>query len=305
MGVDPPLIYRVPLRSEAIGVDHARQVAYCLAHGVVGPGWGLPPPPPASLEEALERLRRISKSGADTVRRFAAAPTGSFVWSRNLSGRYLLGRLDGEWRFDASPDAEAVDLQHVRPVAWAPRALLDDEVPAAVVRAWAGRGTSFSQIHSSTARLMSVRVFDELTGAQPQPLSLSRADVVRELLHPLDVEDLVCTFLQVREDYLVLPGSHRSDTPAHEQVLVSRADGHRAIVQVKTGDTFVDLELLRAAAADDTRAFAYSTTGKYLGDPKGVQIIDEDELLEFACDTPQFLPRRVRRAFEYIEKSEA
>src|SRR4029453_14840734 len=117
---EPPLIYRVPLRSAKPGVNHERQVAYALKKGVVGPGWGLKPPP-RSRDRAVERLRRISKAGADTVRRFAYAPTGSLVWSRDLSGRYLLGQLVSEWQYDASPQAAEVDLENQRRVAWAPR----------------------------------------------------------------------------------------------------------------------------------------------------------------------------------------
>lgn len=62
-----------------------------------------------------------------------------------------------------------------------------------------------------------------------------------------------------------LPGSHLPNTPAYEQVLISRDDGHRAIVQVKTGGTPVKLGHPRKAAADDARAFAYSTSDKYVG----------------------------------------
>jgi hypothetical protein len=303
MTEEPPLIYRVPLRSAGLGVDHAEQVAYALEKGVVGPGWGVGSPPPQSLDEALDRLWHDSKSGFNTVRRFALAPTGSLVWSRDLVGRYLLGQLAGEWQYDPSPQAAAVDLENYRQVVWAPRTVLDDEVPAAVVRAWSGRGTSFHEIHSKPARQLSARLYAELTGKQPQPLDLTQAEVVRELLHPLDVEDLVCVFLQVRQNYIVLPGSHRSDTPAYEQVLISRIDGHRAIVQVKTGATPVDLELLREAAADDARAFAFSTTGTYTGDRSGIAIIEEDELLAFATEHEQVLPTRVRRAFEYSRQS--
>ena len=176
---EPPRIFRVPLRSAGLRRHHARQVAYALKKGVVGPGWGVGPPPPQSLDKALERLRRYDV-GSNTVRRFAAAPTGSLVWSRDLSGRYLLGQLVGEWQYDPSSQAAAVDLENFRPVAWAPRTVLDDEVPAAVVRAWAGRSTSFHEIHSGAARLLSVRLYDQLTGKQPQPLELTQAEVVRE-----------------------------------------------------------------------------------------------------------------------------
>ena len=306
MTEEPPVIYRAPLRSGNPDVDHAEQVAYALKKGVVGPGWGLRPPPPRSPDRAVERLRRISKAGADAVRRFAYAPTGSLVWSRDLTGRYLLGKLVSEWQYDASPQAAKVDLENQRRVAWAPRTVLDDEVPAAVVRQWSGRSTSFHRIHGEGAQKLSARLYDLLTGKQPQPLELTEGEVLRDILHPLDVEDLVCVFLQVRHNYIVLPGSHRSSTPVYEQVLISREDGHRAIVQVKTGGTSVDLELLRQAAApDDARAFAYSATGSYPEDASGISIIAEDELLAFAREHEQVLPARVRRAFEYTRKDAA
>jgi hypothetical protein len=97
----------------------------------------------------------------------------------------------------------------------------------------------------------------------------------------------------------VLPASHRSDTPAYEQLLISREDGHRAIFQVKTGNTPVDLQSLRKAAAKDARAYAYSTTGAYSGNKRGLCIIGEDELLAFARQHEHYLPERVRNAFRY------
>lgn len=167
-----------------------------------------------------------------------------------------------------------------------------------------GRGqgwdSSFSQIHNMTARHLSVRLYDDLMGNQPEPLELTPSEALRELLDPIDAEDLVATFLQARRNYMVMPASHRPDTPAYEQVLISREDGHRAIIQVKTGNSAVDLGLLRKAAGDDARAFAYSTTGRYSGDPGNVEILDEEQLLGFVREQPQFLPRRVRRWFEYI-----
>jgi hypothetical protein len=118
---DLPQIYRVPLKSGKPGVDHAKQVAYALKHGVAGPGWGVGAPPPKDTDAVLRRLKRGSRSGYNTVLRFKDAPTGSYVWSRDRSGRYLLGRLVGEWEYDPSPAAAEVDLENFRRVKWARR----------------------------------------------------------------------------------------------------------------------------------------------------------------------------------------
>jgi hypothetical protein len=72
---------------------------------------------------------------------------------------------------------------------------------------------------------------------------------------------------------------------------------------VKTGDTPVDVQSLRKVAAKDAHAFAYSTTGTYSGDKRGISIIEEDELLAFARQYEQYLPERVRSAFEYSRKN--
>ncbi len=39
--LDPPIIWRTKLRSLKPGVDHAKQVAYCIDGGRVGIGWGI------------------------------------------------------------------------------------------------------------------------------------------------------------------------------------------------------------------------------------------------------------------------
>jgi hypothetical protein len=160
-------------------------------------------------------------------------------------------------------------------------------------------GSSFTQIHNEFARRMTPRLYATLNGKKPNPLPIAPEDVIREQLHPGDVEDLVCAFLQVRHSYMVLPGSHLPNTPAYEQVLISRDNGQRAIFQVKSGDRPVDLEQLRKAAGDDALAFAYSTTGNYPGSREGIHIIGDEELLEFMNEHPQFLPARLRRLLEW------
>ena len=61
------------------------------------------------------------------LERFAAAPDGTYVWTRDQSG-FHLGRLTGPWRRDDSEAAVAADLVHVRPCEW-----LDEPVDPALV----------------------------------------------------------------------------------------------------------------------------------------------------------------------------
>ena len=88
--------------------------------------------PRLAVERALE-LGLCGMGTTDDVRaerrleRFAAAPEGTYVWTRGPDG-FHLGRLTGPCRRDDSVAAVAADLVHVRPCEW-----IDEPVDAALV----------------------------------------------------------------------------------------------------------------------------------------------------------------------------
>lgn len=86
---------------------------------------------------------------ARRVDRFAAAATGSFVWTRDADGTYRLGRIRGPYRYDADPEAVAVDLVHVRPCEWLPEVFVESAVPPAVIATFGRGGRNFQQTHAA------------------------------------------------------------------------------------------------------------------------------------------------------------
>jgi hypothetical protein len=98
---------------------------------------------------------------------------------------------------------------------------------------------------------------------------LLRAPVCAPLtrhLDPRDVEDLIFVWLQVERDYIALPRTRQPATPAYEWTMIHRQTRRRAIVQVKTGGTPVDLQQLASAVVDDeTDTYAFATSGNYDG----------------------------------------
>jgi hypothetical protein len=76
-------------------------------------------PDGAPLEEVLAEIKGIEgwKPGGATVRRLAEdAKCGDFVWNRDSSGAYWLGRITGPWRFDGSADASKWDLNNLHAI---------------------------------------------------------------------------------------------------------------------------------------------------------------------------------------------
>jgi hypothetical protein len=303
---EPPIIWRTKLRSLKPGVDHARQVAYCLEGGRVGIGWGIEGlATGASLAEVLATIRANDSPGwgwqaASTVRLFGEdAHVGDFIWTRDLQGRFRLGRITGPYRYENPAKAKELDTHQVRDADWAEQALGDLAVPGAVIRGFSGTSTSFSHMWNEGARLYTGWLWEKLHGRNPQPLQFTPAEVL-EQLEPFDLEDLVYTWMQIARGYLALPRARRTDTPAYEWTMLQRETHAPAIVQVKSGGQQLDLEALAAAAPDDdTTLFAYSASGAYTGSPdREVTCIETAELLQLVASEPLLLPSRVRTWFE-------
>jgi len=102
-------VYRAPMRSRRDDVDPRLAVERALKLGLCGMG----------AAEDVRAERRLE--------RFAAAPDGIYVWTRDPDG-FRLGRLTGPCRRDDSEAAITADLVNVRPCEW-----IDEPVDAALV----------------------------------------------------------------------------------------------------------------------------------------------------------------------------
>ena len=156
----PADVYRAPMRSRRDDVIPGLAVQRALAMDVCGIG-GLLAPPPVDLSEALDATERTyGDPAARRLERFTQVLDGSFVWSRDADGLYLLGRIDGPWRYDSSPEAAAVDLVHLRDCEWLDVPVAERDVPPATVHTFARGGRNFQQTHHPDIAEQTRRVWD-------------------------------------------------------------------------------------------------------------------------------------------------
>ena len=301
----PGMIWRAKLRSGLPGVDHAEQLRHCLSGGLIAIGWGAKLPTGSSLDDVCGWIERSpapswGRRAAQTVRRFGAeAKIDEFIWTRDTESHFRLCRIAGPYRFDASPAAVKVDSYQVRPVEWAPGHMDDLDVPGAVVRAFVGSSDSFSRIHDLSARMLTPYLWEKTHGREPPPVNITEGEVVERILDPYDVEDLIYVWLQVARGYVAFPRARRPDTPAYEWTMIHRTTHRKAIVQVKTGQTPVDIDELMTAADADTDTFAFSTASLYQGDrARLTEVITSEAVLQMARDEPHVLPARIRCWFD-------
>jgi hypothetical protein len=147
------------MRSRRDDVDHALAVERALDLGLCGVG-GILPRTPRALGEALALTEETyDERTARRLERFAAAPEGAFVWTRDGDGLFWLGRITGEWHYDPDDRAVEADLVHVRSCAWARHPVATDAVPAAVSATFARGGRNFQQTHHQDVAAESEKVW--------------------------------------------------------------------------------------------------------------------------------------------------
>jgi hypothetical protein len=291
MQVEPPPhdVYRLHLNPASR--EHGLAHDFCLERGIVGIGW-----PVEGFREGMDfgdylRLaeeRGYSSSDLSTIRRFHGIEEGSLVWTRDSRrGDYFLWRVTGPWQYLGGEGAVRADIRNALAatpveVGWEAR------VPGKVVSQFIPRMT-LQRVRDAAAAWYSAHLFAAEAGDRSPEWRPTAEEVLDSLLSDRDLEDLVAVHLQLRYDYMVLPGSRNRSTPAYEFVLVHRGDGHEAVVQVKRGASEIDLEAL--IPEPPNRAFACSPSVTEHGSvPGGVEIIGREELLETLAGDPRSLP---------------
>lgn len=148
----PVPIYRAPMRARnrddvppGAGAEHGLRV------GLVGIGERLTAVPESADEAAAAAADQDGEKAGRMVEKLAALPAGTLVWTRDREDRFHLGRIVGPWRYDASDDADAAGIHHVRDTRWLPKAFSESEVPAAVAETFRRGGRNLQRIHHEDA----------------------------------------------------------------------------------------------------------------------------------------------------------
>ncbi|MEN0024785.1 MAG: GAF domain-containing protein [Microbacterium sp.] len=158
------LVYRAPMRSRDDSVPDGAGPERALTLSLCGIGGRLRPAP-RSLEDALATAD--AQSGirlAWRIERFAKAPIGSFVWTRDVDGLTYLGRLVGPWTYDTDDEADAVDLVHVRACDWLAEPIADAVVPADVKATFGRGGRNWQRIRAASVSAPTQAIWDAAAG---------------------------------------------------------------------------------------------------------------------------------------------
>jgi hypothetical protein len=286
-------LWRLNIKTSAQDGFDPRQ--FCLEKKLAGVGWPVEDEsgrPPKDFDHYLKLGQAQYADNGDNGWWPAVnaignrMKAGDLCWTRDWNGVYYLGRIDGAWQYLHGNEADNFDVHCVRSCKWVRVGLLD-AVPGAVERSF-GPSRTVQAVNDETADAYSHYVYGQLSG-DPTIATNGRPDIFA-LLSPLDHEDLAALYLQTR-GYALVPSTIKSSTAAYEWVMFHQETGEKAVLQVKSGNAWIDLAPL---AEIPSRVFVVAADGT-----ANVTCISREQLLRFAQERRALLPERIRRYLDW------
>ena len=300
-------VFRIHIRPDGGAGDPRLSFEYCLEHGVLGMGWGLPQAEPDLNwdEYYAAAVAHYGHADLDNVRRLHdKVRQHHLIWTRDTAGIYYLARVMGPWQYVGSDQAIEADIINVVPCQI--HRLQVDEVPGKVVACFRPPRT-IQAIRDKTIVAYSRLLWNLYAGIQHYPPEEQPIRDIFALLDDKTTEDAVAIFLQ-SNGWLLVPGSRQANNMGYEYILIHRDKGQRAVVQVKTGHTELNLDHwamfaahLNDVADANTRVFLFQSYGNYTGEQHpSVQCIDPDELRQFLFANRSLLPRSISHWIDFV-----
>ena len=234
------------------------------------------------------------------INRFYEAQENDLFWTRDLDGCYWICRAKGK----AEPMLdEELSIGAIIPVEAYPVGLeVPGQIKASFTRA---RGGTTQRIYDSVILEYSKQTFNQASGRRQYEVRTVREELL-DNLPEFDLEELVISYLQLKENYYLLSNSIalKSTTPKIECELIHRdIPGKKAVVQVKGGHD-------KALDARDYTEFLDSGFTVYLYAPvirnsdisENCVVITKEDLNGFFKENRQFLPASVTMWESIINK---
>lgn len=242
-----------------------------------------------TFQEYYDVVRKHEKRMPHVVNIFLNAEKNDLFWTRDLEGYYWICRATDKAQYHLDKN---MDIGAVLPVDAYKVGL---EVPGQIK-------SSFNRANGGTAQAIKDKTITEFSkymyNQKSGKLTYTYEKCVGELLSNLpefDLEELIISYLQIKENYYVLSNSiaNKSTTIKIECELMSR-DIHnprKAVVQVKGGnDKVLDASDFKPYIDDGYIVYLFATKVLGVNKDKNVVVITKENLLEFYLEYKQALP---------------
>lgn len=290
-------LFRIHIRPYGGNDDMDTTFQYCLDYQLLGVGWRV---------EGLANTQDwdVYQAQAEQVHDYIQQPwfikenvePGDLVWTRSPCGQYYLAKITGGWEYWMSEEGRINDIDIANIFRCDLRQVELDAVPGRVVRSFI-LGRTIQSIHHDATLAYSQHLWNELSGQQVYDVDTAQATEFWEMLDPEEMEDLVFLYLQ-REGWWVVPNSRMGNTLRFEYMLVHPETGVKALVQVKTGDTWLNIDDYVNDASEDQHIFLFQSNENHDGDcVNHITCITQKEVIVFLRQYGDRMPAWLQRKF--------
>lgn len=304
---------------------------FCEKEKIIGGGWPLYDGENevesfhADRDTAYNLRKKYSGYGrgfTNCINRLDEMRPGDLVWTRCNGIYYLCPIVDSSkqitesdkpiWEYKSGQedsDFNKFDMHLIANVADFIEVGTAQDVPGKIISSFAS--PSALQRISDDSHLLakwSIKILNEKKKEGTLPyyddfaLTKSDEDNIFELLHPKDVEEVVCLYLQKELRYYVYTNTTRKDMETYECVMVKNDGNHRAYVQVKTGGVSLDGSNAKYAelAKDGNKVYLFTADDSKCSCTDGQKIIhvETEKIREFTKQNKHLLSEKIKHWLE-------
>lgn len=260
------------------------------------------PPESAITWEQYEKLaaEEYDSKGFNAVRLLnREARPNDLIWTRDMNGKYYLAQVQSPWEYLDTEDGRRADIVNVVRCKIKPIEKSDD-VPGKIVAHFI-RGPAIRQIKDPTLVSYSQLLWNQLAESGDYLSQTNSSGSIFTYLDWEATEDVIFIYLQI-QGWLIIPHSRKVNTMSYEFIAINRETSERAIVQVKTGNTELNIEDWEDFAET---VFLFQASGKYLGsEAQNVICLRPSTIETFVRTNIQIMPGAVQRWIKYLDEGE-
>lgn len=290
-------VTRIHLKTD--GIDRNELINYCLynENQCLAIGWSSIYYSNTNISKYKDfyyAVKDRTKRVPHVLNTFWYAKPDDLFWTRDLNGYYWICRATGSAR---PKYIKNMDIGAIIPIeAYKSGTEVPGQIKASFNRP---RGGTCQEIKNENIIEYSKYIYNQLSGKEYYDVKKSENHLL-DNLPDFDLEELVISYLQIKENYYVLSNSiaNKSTTIKIECELIGRDKEifKKAVVQVKGGKTKeIDASDYLSYDQDGYNVYLYAPKIKNADRLKNCTIISQDDLLLFYNAYKNILPNSITK----------
>ncbi len=300
--MNEPTIFKIHIRPE--NKEPTKCFEYCLANKILGVGWQAKGcASDCNWEEYEKRSKHHKKINIPRYIYNNVKPD-DLVWTRDGVGRYYLAKVLSGWEYLTNEEAVAVDITNIfrcdiKPVSVEEDESSVDQIPGKVITSFRSTMT-INRILAQNILWFSKLLWNKLSGTSYYSTDFDHNDKdIFDFLDTEAVEDIVAIYLQSKGWWLI-PNSRKADTMSYEYYLIHNETKERAIVQVKTGTTKLNLNSYQCYR-DKVFLFQARSLYENKNGNDNIICIEPEEVRNFIKNNLNLMPKHIAFWWNYLK----